>query len=133
VSGVFQNIDPPPPPSPPSECVLPPNQRRGGTHSPGGEESGGSIFWKTPDIGLAFCSIISLQESVSLSIFLQPSRPLSGEKRGGGVPQSRGEPHLQRRVTLPALARTGRGRAARSRTAFPGQTRPVPHGFHRPA
>ncbi len=55
VSGVFQNIDP----SPPSECVLPPHQRR--THSPGGEGGGESIFWKTPDIGLASYSIISLR------------------------------------------------------------------------
>jgi hypothetical protein len=28
------------------------------THSPGGEGGGGSIFWKTPDIGLASYSII---------------------------------------------------------------------------
>ncbi len=35
----------------------------GGTHSPGGEGvgGGGSIFWKTPDIGLASYSIISLR------------------------------------------------------------------------
>ncbi len=37
-------------------CVLPPQQRRGGTHlgthSPGGEGDGGSIFWKTREIGL---------------------------------------------------------------------------------
>ncbi len=44
-SDVFQKIDPPPP-SPPSECAVPP-------HSPGGEGGGGSIFWKTPAIGLA--------------------------------------------------------------------------------
>ncbi len=51
VSLVFQNIDPPPTPSPPAECVLPPQQRREGTHARrGGWES---IFWKTPDIGLA--------------------------------------------------------------------------------
>ncbi len=31
----------------------PPQQRRGGTHSPGGEGCGGSIFWKTRDIGLS--------------------------------------------------------------------------------
>jgi hypothetical protein len=51
VSDVFQ-INDPPPPSPPSECVLP---RTKGTHSPGGEGDGGggSIFWKTPAIGLA--------------------------------------------------------------------------------
>jgi hypothetical protein len=50
-----------PTPPPPSECVLTPHQRRGGTHSPGGEGGGGSIFWKTPDIGLASYSIISLR------------------------------------------------------------------------
>jgi hypothetical protein len=37
----------------------------GGTHSPGGE---GSLFWKTPDIGLASYSIISLRNKMS-SIF----------------------------------------------------------------
>ncbi len=41
----------PPSPSPPGECVLPPN-KGGGTHSPGGEGDGGSIFWKTREIGL---------------------------------------------------------------------------------
>ncbi len=51
---VFQNIDPPSP-SPPGECVLPPT-KAGGTHSPGGEGGGGSIFWKTQDIGLAYYS-----------------------------------------------------------------------------
>jgi hypothetical protein len=57
MSLVFQNIDLPPtplsarqvcPPPPPP----PPNEGRG-THSPGGEGGGGSIFWKTRDIGLA--------------------------------------------------------------------------------
>jgi hypothetical protein len=39
----------PHPPSRPSECVLPLHQRRGvySIHSPGGEGSGGSIFWNT--------------------------------------------------------------------------------------
>ncbi len=50
MSLVFQNIDPPPP-SPLGECVLPTNNGRG-SHSPGGEVGGGSIFWKTRDIGL---------------------------------------------------------------------------------
>jgi hypothetical protein len=60
VSGVFRTIDPPPP-FPPSECVLPPHLRRRGTHSPGGKGVGGSIFRKTPDIGLASYSIIPLR------------------------------------------------------------------------
>jgi hypothetical protein len=54
MSLVFQNIYSPPP-SPPGECVLPlphPPTKAGGTHSPGGEGGGGSIFWKTRDIGL---------------------------------------------------------------------------------
>jgi hypothetical protein len=50
VSLVFQNIEPPPP-SLPGECVPPP-LLGGRTHSPGGEGGGGSIFWKTRDIGL---------------------------------------------------------------------------------
>jgi hypothetical protein len=34
--------------------VCPPSSTKaGGTHSPGGEGGGGSIFWKTQDIGLA--------------------------------------------------------------------------------
>ncbi len=72
VPGVFQNIDPPPP-SPPGECVPPPPPlvcpppalKPGGTHSPGGEGGGGSIFWKTPAIGLACYSLISLRVSGS--------------------------------------------------------------------
>jgi hypothetical protein len=51
----------PPPPTPPSECVLPPHQRQGahtrravrGNDDLFGEGDGGSIFWKTPAIGLA--------------------------------------------------------------------------------
>jgi hypothetical protein len=42
---VFQNIDPPSP-SPPGECVLPP------TKAWGTQGDGGSIFWKTREIGL---------------------------------------------------------------------------------
>jgi hypothetical protein len=52
VSDVFQNIDPPPP-SLHLASVSSPRTKGGGTHSPGGEGGGGSIFWKTPDIGLA--------------------------------------------------------------------------------
>ncbi len=51
MSGVFQNIDPPPP-TPPGERVPPRLWSGGRTHSLGGEEGGGSIFWKTPDTGL---------------------------------------------------------------------------------
>ncbi len=50
VSGVFQSIDPPYPLS--TQRVCPP------PHSPGGE---GSIFWKTPDIGLASYSLSPLR------------------------------------------------------------------------
>ncbi len=56
VSGIFRTIDPPPP-SPPSECVLPPHQRRGIHTLAGLWGGGGSIFRKTPDIGLASYSI----------------------------------------------------------------------------
>ncbi len=45
----------PPTPSPPSECVLPPHQSRA-------VRWWGSIFWKTPDIGLASCIIIPLRK-----------------------------------------------------------------------
>jgi hypothetical protein len=58
VSGVFQILTPTP--SPPSVCVLPRTKGGGGTlgytlagRIRGGEGVGGSIFWKTPDIGLA--------------------------------------------------------------------------------
>ncbi len=60
VSGVFQNIDPPPP-SPPSACVLPPHQRRGILTRRTVRGVGASIFWRTPYIGLASYSIISLR------------------------------------------------------------------------
>jgi hypothetical protein len=52
VSWVFQNIDPPTPLSTRRMCS-PPATKAGGTHLPGGEGGGGSIFWKTQDIGLA--------------------------------------------------------------------------------
>jgi hypothetical protein len=54
VSGVLQNIDLS------TQRVCPPPHQRGYT-SPGGEGVGGSIFWKTPDIGLASYSIIPLR------------------------------------------------------------------------
>jgi hypothetical protein len=49
VSGVFQNDDPHPLLHPSSLSSPAPN-----AGVPGGEGGGGSIFWKTPDIGLAF-------------------------------------------------------------------------------
>jgi hypothetical protein len=58
MSIVFQNIDPPPP-SLPGDCVLPPPpppppQQRRGVHTRRAERGvgGGSILWKTRDIGL---------------------------------------------------------------------------------
>ncbi len=60
VSGVFRTIDPPSPLHPAS--VSSPAPKAGCTHSLGGEEvHGGSIFQKTPDIGLASYSIIPLR------------------------------------------------------------------------
>jgi hypothetical protein len=69
VFGVFRTIDPSiPPPQPPQPPLHPASvssrRTKGGgytTHSPGGEGVGGSIFRKTPDIGLASYSIISLR------------------------------------------------------------------------
>jgi hypothetical protein len=75
VSSVFQNIDPPPT-SPPSECVLTPHQRRRVHTRQAVRGVGGSIFWKTPDNGLASYSIISLwydsTESLWYSINCSP-------------------------------------------------------------
>ncbi len=66
VSGVFLNIGPPPL-SPPSEWVLPLHQRRGGGYTLAGRwGGGGSIFWKTSDIGLASYNIISLRFEIFL-------------------------------------------------------------------
>ncbi len=64
VPGVFQNIDPPPTPLSTHRVCPPPAPKAGGTHSPGGEGGGGSIFWKTPAMGLASYTIISLRASV---------------------------------------------------------------------
>ncbi len=50
-----------PTPSPPTEYVLPPPLVRGGYTIARRWGGGGSIFWKTPDIGLASYSIISLR------------------------------------------------------------------------
>ncbi len=54
VSGVFQNIYS-------TQQVCPhPAPKAGGKHSPGVEGGGGSIFWKTHDIGLASYTVNSL-------------------------------------------------------------------------
>ncbi len=54
------------PPTPLSnQRVCPsPAPKAGGTHSPGGEGRGGSIFWKTPAIGLASCKNLSTHDLV---------------------------------------------------------------------
>ncbi len=51
VSGVFRTIDPPPPL--PLAIVSSPRTKGGGYTLAGRCGGGGSIFWKTPDIGLA--------------------------------------------------------------------------------
>ena len=51
MSLVFQNIDPPSP-SPPGECVPPAFVGGGEDTLAGRRGGGGSIFWKTRDIGL---------------------------------------------------------------------------------
>ncbi len=60
----------------------PPAQKAGGTHSPNDEGGGGSIFWKTPDIGLASYSIISKGErhEVSFLLNLKDTRPVTNLK-----------------------------------------------------
>ncbi len=84
VSGVFQNIDPPTL-SPLSECVLHPHHRR--YTMAGRWGGGGSIFWKTPGIGLASYSIISpRQERKWVCVMYCTYRTLWG---GGG--EGRGE------------------------------------------
>ncbi len=68
----------PPSPFPPGKCVFSPQQRRG-THSPGGEEDGGSIFWKTREIGLPsyskICTLwLALYTTVQRSPLVLPGR-----------------------------------------------------------
>ncbi len=60
---------PPHPLSTQRVCPPPAPKEGGGTHQPGSEGGGGSIFWKTTDIGLVSYSIISLR--ISLPPFLQ--------------------------------------------------------------
>jgi hypothetical protein len=68
MSLVFQNIDLPPPP-PPGEGVLPPPPpTKAGVHTrrvESGEGGGGSIFWKTRDIGLpSYSNNLSTRHSI---------------------------------------------------------------------
>ncbi len=65
VSGVFQNIDPPPPPYIQPASVSSPRTKGGGVPTRRAVRGWGSIFWKTPDIGLASYSIIPLRSSCS--------------------------------------------------------------------
>ncbi len=44
----------------------PPAPKAGDTHSPGGETVGGSIFWKTPAIGLASYNNLSTDVNIEL-------------------------------------------------------------------
>ncbi len=83
VPGVFQNVDPPPPLHPASGP--PPAPKAGGTHLPGSEGGGRSIFWKTPAIGLASYSLISLR--------CMQNEPEHGA--GGAGPRCRAVPHAQ--------------------------------------
>jgi hypothetical protein len=67
VSGVFkniENIDPPPPLHPAS--VSSSRTKRWGVQTRRAVRGRGSIFWKTPDIGLASYNIISLRSELTL-------------------------------------------------------------------
>jgi hypothetical protein len=61
VSDVFQNIDPPPPLR--LASVSSPRTKGGGYTLAGRRGGGGSIFWKTPAIGLASYSNLSTDYS----------------------------------------------------------------------
>jgi hypothetical protein len=61
VSGVFWTIDPPPHPLSTQRVCPPPRTKAGGVHTRRAVRGWGSIFRKTPDIGLASYSIISLR------------------------------------------------------------------------
>jgi hypothetical protein len=64
MSLVFQNIDPPSP-SPPGECVPPAFVGGGGEDTLAGRR-GGSIYWKTREIGLpSYSNNLSTVQSIS--------------------------------------------------------------------
>jgi hypothetical protein len=66
VSGVFRTIYPPPPPHPASVSS---SRTKGGGYTLAGRCGGGvSIFRKTPDIGLASYSIISLRMQPNMNL-----------------------------------------------------------------
>ncbi len=44
----------------------PPAPKAGDAHSPGGERGGGSIFWKTPAIGLTSYNNLSTDVNIEL-------------------------------------------------------------------
>ncbi len=69
VFGVFQNIDPPPHPlSTQRVCPSPDQRRGGGGYTLAGQwGGGGSIFWKTLDIGLASYRLIALRHSWTMA------------------------------------------------------------------
>jgi hypothetical protein len=67
VSGVFRTIDPPLPLHPAS--VSSPRTKGRGVHTRRAVRGGGSIFRKTPDIGLVSYSIIPLRCSATMSEF----------------------------------------------------------------
>ncbi len=75
------------PPIPLSACWVcpPPATKAGGTHSPGGEGDGGSIFWKTREIGLpSYSKICTLCCQCSVSTFVEGGgggRGVTGRKK----------------------------------------------------
>ncbi len=68
VFGVFRTIDPPTPPCLPLASVSSPRTKGGGYTLAERWGGGGSIFWKTPDIGLATYSIIPLRDTCTRTI-----------------------------------------------------------------
>ncbi len=91
MSGVFRTIDPPPPLHPASvSSPFPPSPTKGGgVHTRRAVRGvGGSIFRKTPDIGLASYSIIPLR-IYSTCLFCVPGIVLDADDVGGGVARQR--------------------------------------------